>query len=73
MADRIRQHRVTAFCDWLDTIPASPPIYTRPEFRFYRDLTADEFDAAADEMRRRGEAALAEARELQAFKANRRG
>ena len=55
----VRQHRVTAFCDWLDTIPPTPPFHTRPEFRFYADLTDAEIDASQAEMRRRADAALA--------------
>lgn len=61
----IREHRVTAFCDWLDTIPPNPPFHTRPEFAFYRDLTGVEFKAAQIEMERRAHLALAEADALE--------
>lgn len=67
MSDRsLRSHRVTAFCDWLETVPPRPPFHTRPEFRFYRDLTGDEIHAAMAEMARRGAALLAEADALTA-------
>ncbi|WP_230280720.1 hypothetical protein [Croceicoccus sp. Ery15] len=62
----IREHRVTAFCDWLDTIPPSPPFHTRSEFRFYRDLSDVEMRAAQVEMERRALLALAEADALEA-------
>ena len=65
MAEPIRDHRVTAFCDWLDTIPPHPPFHTHPAFRFYADLTRQEIQAAANEMERRADAALAEADALE--------
>lgn len=72
MSRPIRLHRVTAFCDWLETVPPQPPFHTRPEFRFYSDLTDGEIDAAQVEMSRRGAAALAEAQAL-ADEGRRRG
>lgn len=60
----IREHRIKAFCDWLETIPPSPPFHTHPAFRFYADLTDAEIMAASNEMRRRGEALRAEAEAL---------
>lgn len=68
----IREHRVIAFCDWLDTIPPEPPFYTRKEFQFYADMTDAEKLAAAREMDRRAQAAFAEADALEAEVARRR-
>jgi len=62
----IREHRVIAFCDWLDTIPPSPPFHSRPEFRFYSDLSPLEMTAAQKEMERRADWAQAEADALEA-------
>jgi hypothetical protein len=59
-------HRVKAMADWLDTIPPDPPFHSRPEFRFYADLTDAEFDAVQALMRQRAEEALGEAGRLQA-------
>lgn len=64
-------HRVARFYDWLESIPPHPPFHTRPEFRFYADLTDDEVDAAQAEMRRRGEALQREAETLSAEAAKR--
>ena len=61
MARSIREYRVKSFCDWLETIPPNPPFHTRPEFRFYTDLTDPEMMAAQREMERRAQAAFAEA------------
>lgn len=69
----IREHRVAAFCDWLDTIPPSPPFHTRPEYRFYRDLSDVEMRAAQVEMERRALLALAEAEALEREACNRTG
>ena len=66
MANSVREHRVTAFCDWLVTIPPVPPFHSHPAFRFYRDLTDAEFQAAQREMIRRADAAMAEADALEA-------
>jgi hypothetical protein len=62
----IRQHRIEAFCDWLDTIPPDPPFHAHPGFRFFRDLTQLEIDAAASEMDRRAASNHAEASRLEA-------
>lgn len=51
MTNIIRQHRVRAFADWLGSVPGEPPFYTRPEFKFFEDLTQPEFAAAAEIMR----------------------
>tara|TARA_E500000305_G_C3851406_1_gene156299 strand:+ start:93 stop:302 length:210 start_codon:yes stop_codon:yes gene_type:complete len=61
----VREHRVSAFCNWLDTIPPDPPFHAHPAFRFYRDLTDAEFWAAQKEMKRRADAAMAEADALE--------
>jgi hypothetical protein len=66
MAD-VRAHRVTAFCDWLDTVPPTPPFHTLPAFKFFADLSDAEFDAAGAEMRKRGAMLHAEADDLTAL------
>lgn len=48
-----RLHRVHAFCDWLETIPAWPPFETREEYRFFADLTDGEMMEARLELLRR--------------------
>lgn len=65
MGKLIRDHRVTAFCDWLDTIQPVPPFHSHPAFQFYADLTQLEMQAASVEMERRANAALAEADALE--------
>lgn len=62
----IRQHRVEAFAIWLGTAPTSPPFHQQPEFRFFRDLTPEEFSAAARIMEREAERLNAEADALEA-------
>lgn len=64
MADPIRAHRVKAFCEWLETIPPEPPFHQHPGFRFFSDLTDEEFAAAKRSMRIRGMIAQAEADRL---------
>lgn len=41
-----RLHRVRAFCDWLESIPLTPPYHEQPGFRFFADLTDGEILAA---------------------------
>lgn len=67
----MNMERVAKFCDWLCTIPPTPPFHTHPEFRFFKDLTDAEIDAASAEMQRRGEAAEREAKSLRAERAAR--
>lgn len=57
--------RAKAFCDWLDTIPPFPPFHDRPEFRFYANLSADDFEAARLEMNRRASVHAAAATDLE--------
>lgn len=42
----VRQDRVEAFCDWIETIPADPPFWTHPGFGEFADLTDGELMAA---------------------------
>lgn len=58
---KVQTHRVTAFCDWLETLPAGTPFHSQPAFRFYADLTDVDIVAASIEMRRRADAFTAEA------------
>lgn len=61
-----RAHRVEAFCNWLDTIPPNRPYREQPGFRMlFRDLTAEEIAEAAEVMRERALADLAEAAALE--------
>lgn len=61
----IRWNRVRALTEWLMTIPGNPPFYSRPEFRFFADLTGPEFAEARAIMRRSAEACFAEAELLE--------
>ncbi|WP_066561029.1 hypothetical protein [Croceicoccus bisphenolivorans] len=49
----IRSHRVTAFCNWLETVPFGEEFDERPEYAFFTDLTEDELVAAEHELVRR--------------------
>ncbi len=71
MSAAVREHRVNAFCDWLESVPPSPPFHTRPEFKFFADLTDAEMDAVGDEMERRAAAHHAEAEQLRAIQQQR--
>lgn len=62
-----RQHRVEAFCNWLDTIPPGRPYRQQPGFRMlFGDLTVEEIAKAAEVMRERALSDLAEAHALEA-------
>lgn len=57
----MRQDRIMAFCDWLDTIEPDPPFYEHAGFDDFADLTDGEVLAARHELRRRAASDLAEA------------
>jgi len=59
-----RQNRVDAFTAWLRTIDGQPPFHQRPEFRFFADLSPEEFERAAEIMQKEGEQLNADADEL---------
>ncbi|ARU14941.1 hypothetical protein A9D14_00600 [Croceicoccus marinus] len=68
----IRSHRVTVFCDWLETVPFGEEFDERPEYAFFTDLTEDELVAAEHELVRRY-ARLAHREDLQALTAQMAG
>ncbi|WP_324808745.1 hypothetical protein SH584_04050 [Sphingomonas sp. LY29] len=55
----LRQRRVDAFAKWLAKAPH--PFHQQPEFRFFKDLSPEEFDAACDIMEAEGDRLEAEA------------
>lgn len=60
----MRADRVKALCDWLDTIPPTPPFFQHPQFVQFSDMTPAEMIAARDEMQRRSADAADEAAAL---------
>ncbi|KKW93942.1 hypothetical protein YP76_04695 [Sphingobium chungbukense] len=52
----IRNDRVIAMADWLDTIPSEPPFHQQPGFAAFSDLTDSEIVAVQQEMLRRATA-----------------
>lgn len=65
--------RVIAFCDWLDTIPPSPPFHEQPGFEAFDDLTDEQIDEAQAEMRRRAAGNATEATALKTERDRRDG
>ena len=49
----IRQHRVNAFCDWLDARPRGLPWDKDPGVRKFDDLTQDEWEECMNEIKHR--------------------
>ena len=63
---KIREDRVIAMADWLETIPPQPPFHQHPDFAQFSDLTDLEIDEVERIMRARSQKAADEGKKLQA-------
>ncbi|MBZ9649411.1 hypothetical protein K9B33_17895 [Sphingobium sp. 3R8] len=63
---KIREDRVIAMADWLETIPTDPPFYKHPDWENFLDLSDAEISACEDLMRVRAAGAESEAAKLRA-------
>lgn len=63
---KIREERVIAMADWLETVPTQPPFYKHPEWENFLDLSDAEISACEELMRARAAGADEEAAKLRA-------
>lgn len=63
---KIREDRVIAMADWMETIPPQPPFYKHPDWENFLDLSDAEIAACEELMRARAAGADGEAAKLRA-------